>query len=593
MFKRLLEKERSVSQDLLILTLTLFVAYGSALGADVIGDDLILIRNTRLATWSFQDLAQTFRWDQYVITDGWLPPAFDGFVLQYFRPVVMATIKLDYTLWETWPVGYHLTNIVLYLFIVFIVYFWGADFGLDRPRRLLLGILLILYTLNAMAVIQINGRTETVSAVFILLSIMCLGRFYRDRNPILYATAFAVAVLAFGSKENAVMLPLFHIAAALFLYPPRGADRRSEIRLRVLAILPFFALVPAYFYVRAAAVGGFKMPLGGFYLHQPGDPGFAEFILAKMAHGVIALIYQVPGLIMPMLLEKSWALMLVSVAVAIPTAIAILRWLNPPFRYFLVAWILLSLAPTIPIGLNPIHYFLCSPVIVILYVHLYQSFSTSLVPWKVKTAKVLLSVVVVYGLVISIAWGITVRIGGGPVRNIADSTVQALDQNPAAKEVFFLDVPTVLLYMVPAIRYQSEKYADRAYFILSPGPGVFSSGHSEIVQRDAYTFDLRATQGALLRSGMEEVLLSRRLPPLSPGMVAHHSEYEIEILEVESEPSLEGGWMMRRLRRHFEFPPENQTGILALRFRFQSPLASQDLLFLQIEGYDVSRVEFH
>ncbi len=593
MLIRFLEKDRSVGAHLLLLALVVLLAYGSSLVTDVFGDDLILIRNAKNISWSLHDLSQSFRLDQNDMTDGWLPPVFQGFLLHYFRPMIMASIKLDTVLWGTWAPGFHLTNLLCYLAIVFLLYRWGADFGLDGKGRLLLGFLFILYSPNQLTVSVLSSRTELVSAVFILSSIICLGRFYSTRSPLHFAGAFLSAILALGSKENSAMLPFLHVCAAVFLYPPGNENKWAGIKCRAFSILPFFVVIPFYLALRASALGGMPMPFGAFYFHDPGEPGFLLFLVGKLTHLVLTLIYQLPALFPPTLLERSVPLLVVTGLISVITAAGIIRWTKPPFRYFLLVWISLCLAPTLPFVLNPIYMFMCTPVIAVLYVLLYQHFSKSTVPWHAKTARVLLNTAAVAGLVICAFGGVFWRISGEPTRAVARSAIRVLDEHPDVRAVYVLDVPPATLYLAPAIRYAAERHADKRYFLLMPRAELFDEVNVEITQVDEYTFDIRASGESYLRTGLEEVMLADKLPPIQVGMVARHSDYEIEVMETETDPSMHPSGIIERIvRRHFLVPPEGQPGIRTLRFRFKHPLASADRLYVQVVGHDVRKVEF-
>lgn len=593
MFTQFFKKERTTQRHLFILAGVVLLAFGPSLAGNVLGDDVILLRTVRTISWSPADLSQEFRWGQEDFTNGWMPEEFDGFVLQYFRPVFVTTLKIDYALWGTWTPGYHLTNLIFYLLIVFLVYTWGADFGIDKRGQLLLGVLFILYTPNQMTVNLVNSRTELVAAVFILASVISLGRFYAKRNPLFYLAAIFSGILAFGSKENAVMLPLLHCCAAAFLYPPRARKETHGVRLRILSILPFFVMLPVYFYLRDQALGGFPIPLKGFYFHHPADPGFAAFLLSKISHAVIALVYQVPAVIMPLIIERSMPILTFAVLWAVVTLIVAYRWMKPPFRYFLITWAVLSLAPSMPFGLNPIYYFVCSPVIVLFYVFLYRAFADSPVAWQAKLARRTLTAALIYGLVVCAGLGIAARFGGQLSRDLAQTTIDLLDENAEVEEVFFLDMPPAASYLIPTIRYQAEAHADKKYYVLSFVADVLETTSSEIIQQDATSFDLFPGDRAFLKSGIEEVMLAREIEPYQPGMIARHPEYEMEIIEVESDPIADEDGFINAVRHHFKFPPKGKKGVLDLRYRFNRPLASPDRLFLKVVGTEVEKVEFY
>lgn len=557
------------------------LTYAASLAGTFAGDDFILVRNARNASWSFADLARAFQWDEETITDGWLPPDFQDFRLHYFRPVVMASLKLDLALWGERAAGFYFTNIALYLLITLLVYRWGADFGLGARGRFLLGILFAAWSVNQLAVNQINGRTELVAGVFVLASVISLGQFHRGGGSAAYSLALGAAVLALGSKENAVMLPLFHTLAAAFLYPPEPIGRDGW-RRRVWVVAPFYALIPAYFAVRSVYLDGFPVPPGGFYFHDPGEPGFLVFFLAKLAHAPLALFYQVPALVYPAIIERSPALLAVALVAAAATAFVVLRWMRPPFRYFFIGWLVICLAPTATMGHNPIYYLLCAPVVVVLYVKLHEAGCNSSVRWRARAARAMIPASIVFGVLVSTGNAIAVRASGVLPRAAAERVAAYLDAHPEVEEVFLIDVPWTCGYLVPAIRFAAERHADKAFTVLSVTADIAGEVPSRITAADAHTIELRPASGAYLRTGLEPIFMARPLPRFRAGMSARDPAYTIEISEVEEAYIREEGPLLQAIREGLDAPPETQRGVLALRYRFTEPLEAPGRAFLQL-----------
>lgn len=566
--------------------------YALSLRSDFGGDDLLLVRNARNTGWSFSALSHSFAWDQQDITEGWVPAEFRNFRLVYFRPVIMATLKMDLWLWGTWAPGFYLTNILLHGAITYLVYLWGADFGLGRRERLLLVLLFGTYSVNQAAVVQINGRTELVAALFMLASILSLGRFHASQHPLPYMVAFIAAVLALGAKENAIMLPFFHLLAALTLYPPGPAEGRKGWRRRGICLLPFFLLVPVYLVIRTSLLGGFPLPPGGFYFHDPRSSGFLWFLLCKVVHILPALLLQVPALIWPMLVERSLLLAGLWCLMAVTIMIALHRLTRAPFRGVFGGWLLLCLAPTITMGHNPIYYFLCSPVVAVLYVRLYTMLMASSRPWRRRMATGLVVASMTFGLVAANGNALLSQAASVPPRKIAAAVIDELDRDPSAQKVYVIDVPGTCSYLMPAVRFAAERHATKSLVALTVSTGVLGSSPSEIAQRDPFTFEIRPRQGAYLRTGVEELFLARPLPTFQEGMIATHPDYRVEIIEVESTCIREGDRWMLALQRWLGMPPAHQRGILALRFHFEQPLNTPGCLFLQVRKNLVDTVRF-
>ncbi|MEX2015145.1 MAG: hypothetical protein WD873_00820, partial [Candidatus Hydrogenedentales bacterium] len=270
---------------LALLAAAVIILFGASVTLPLFGDDVILVARAEAVNWSLRDLSRSFELGIQDFTVGWVPEAFEGYRLYFFRPVFMAVLKADHALWGHWEPGYHILNLFLAWSVAALLYVWTADFGFSHGERLLAALLFLLYTVNYTAINWIAGRTELFAATLMLASLVCLGRFYRDRRIAWYVAALVAYVLALGSKENAVVLPFLHVLAAMTLY--RDPVQFGTLRQRLLAIGPYFLLLLVYFALRAWALGGFPVPVEGYYYHSPWHPDFPRFALTKTAHAVL------------------------------------------------------------------------------------------------------------------------------------------------------------------------------------------------------------------------------------------------------------------------------------------------------------------
>lgn len=90
---------RSAAAPCITAVVLFLVMYCASLGNEYGGDDPLLVRNARNVCWSFSALSCSFSWEQRDFTAGWVPGEFRDFRLIYFRPLVMASLKLDLLIW--------------------------------------------------------------------------------------------------------------------------------------------------------------------------------------------------------------------------------------------------------------------------------------------------------------------------------------------------------------------------------------------------------------------------------------------------------------------------------------------------------------
>lgn len=137
---------------------------------------------------------------------------------RYWRPLVTLSFRIDYFLWKTNPVGYHLTNFAFHglnSFLVFLLY--RALLG-NLSLSFLGALVFLLHPAHVEAVTYIPGRVDLLPLFFILLSFYCtlLGRTSR-KKVWLYLSAGFFYLLALLSKEMAAFFPFIFLAYLLWV----------------------------------------------------------------------------------------------------------------------------------------------------------------------------------------------------------------------------------------------------------------------------------------------------------------------------------------------------------------------------------------
>lgn len=151
-------------------------------------------------------------------------------VISYNRPVAHLSNALNFYFNGLDPKGYHIVNLFIHFLTALVIYllFIKTLALLQMNQRLpkiqgskegisLLGTLLwALHPVQTQAVTYIIQRMTSLAALFFILSLLfyILGRQSNGkRSAAFYAISFLAALLAFGTKENTLLLP-----AAIFLY---------------------------------------------------------------------------------------------------------------------------------------------------------------------------------------------------------------------------------------------------------------------------------------------------------------------------------------------------------------------------------------
>lgn len=204
-------------------------------------------------------------WREVLIRDYWShhPAGAAG----HYRPLAVASLRLDRALWGAAPAGYHATNLLLHLAVVALAGALLATLARrsDAPWPWFGLALFAVHPALADSVAWISGRTSMLSALGGLAGACLVARLAARRSAAGVACASAAAtVLALGAKEDGVVFALLVVGVAL------ASGRRSSA---LAAAAGAVAGLLAYSALRAAALGEWlpsapRAPLAGAALGE-------------------------------------------------------------------------------------------------------------------------------------------------------------------------------------------------------------------------------------------------------------------------------------------------------------------------------------
>lgn len=239
----------SVARVLLILA-ALAASYILSLGNDFVYDDRYVILNNEVVT----DPAKTAQAFDVQFYAG----------LNYYRPIPLLIFALEYRLWGSGPLGYHVTNLLLLMGVAVALYYLLLRL-LGKQRAwpaCLLALCFGLHPAVSSIGMALGARGDLLSILFILCAFLC----YVHRSLVSYAFALVFFALALLSKETAVTFPvLLLLMETLGAGPPlsgsdRGmpgaAARSAGARSMALRLFPFWAVLAAYGVLRVAVLPG-------------------------------------------------------------------------------------------------------------------------------------------------------------------------------------------------------------------------------------------------------------------------------------------------------------------------------------------------
>jgi hypothetical protein len=177
-----------------------------------------------------------------------------------YRPLTSLSYALDFQLGGGDARAFHRTNILLYGAVVAMVFHLALAYGRGFGFALSLALLFAVHPVHCDAVDAIAGRSELLSLLFSLASLIAFLKARRFGGPsqtrrwlAVSATAYALASLA---KETGVVLPaILAVHAWVLPFDPRA--QRGGRRVNPWHLVPYAGVLALYLVARFAALGQF------------------------------------------------------------------------------------------------------------------------------------------------------------------------------------------------------------------------------------------------------------------------------------------------------------------------------------------------
>lgn len=107
-----MKTSKRTSVHLLLIGLTIFAVYFNALENNFVWDDgTLILDNSLIKSWG--NFSKFFVSDLHQVGDN---------QANFYRPLQLITLCLDYTIWKLNYRGYHFFNIFLHILVAFLLY---------------------------------------------------------------------------------------------------------------------------------------------------------------------------------------------------------------------------------------------------------------------------------------------------------------------------------------------------------------------------------------------------------------------------------------------------------------------------------------
>jgi tetratricopeptide (TPR) repeat protein len=170
-----------------VLVAVVFACYANSLGNGFVFDDDFLVPAYSRA-WSFSHLIRT--------------------LLESYRPVRNASYAIDFFVWGWRPFGFHLTNVLIHIGNVILVFLLIRRLTLKLNIAFLAALIFAVHPIQTDSVSYISGRRDVLFALFYLAAFHAYLSYRASRSRAFFALFLGFWALSLMSKEMAVSLPL-------------------------------------------------------------------------------------------------------------------------------------------------------------------------------------------------------------------------------------------------------------------------------------------------------------------------------------------------------------------------------------------------
>lgn len=247
--------EKPVTIPLLLLILILaFGLYGVSLDFGFVLDDKIVLSENNFTKQGLKGIPELFSTDSFQGYFGEQKNILQG---GRYRPLSLVSFAIEYQLFGLNPLVFHLGNILVYAFSIFIAFVGLRRLFRENPANVVslfssaafvTALLFMIHPIHTEAVANIKGRDELLSFLFSMLGLLFGLRYYDRKSWLSLVWCNLFFLLGLFSKENTLtFLAIIPFAVLLF--------RKLEAARILMLVASLFLTSLIYMAIRIKALG--------------------------------------------------------------------------------------------------------------------------------------------------------------------------------------------------------------------------------------------------------------------------------------------------------------------------------------------------
>jgi hypothetical protein len=235
------------SPTTLVLLLLLFttVLYARTLRYSFVSDDFDqIVVNARIQSWhNLPGFFTQHLWaHQFAAAQG-----------NYYRPLLLVWMLVNYSLFGGNPVGWHATSLLIQLVAGFLVWRTARALTDDNSVAIIATVIFLLHPLAIESTVDISDANDPLCLSFLLASVLALLNRSNGRAWLASAASLTLFGLALLTKEIAIGFVAF-IFLHTALFPPKRL-RGGALLTALRTSMPYAALAAMYLLVRRTVIG--------------------------------------------------------------------------------------------------------------------------------------------------------------------------------------------------------------------------------------------------------------------------------------------------------------------------------------------------
>lgn len=225
--------------NIIILAIVSFLMFSNTLNAPFIWDDKGTIENLISPEYQkhlknpffFLTISYWKDYTKFHDVDAYVPVS----------PLRMLTMNIDYKIWGLNPSGFHLTNILLHISNVILLYIILLRITKSKIISFFSSLLFALHPMHTESLNWIKNRVDLIATLFLFISFYSFIRFVEDKGKRFYIITLVMFIFALLAKEISITFP-----ALIFFYIIYFVDRENR-KSCLIKTIPVWIIAGVYF----------------------------------------------------------------------------------------------------------------------------------------------------------------------------------------------------------------------------------------------------------------------------------------------------------------------------------------------------------